>query len=72
MNRNTVDKKSANFSKIIRNFKDKWVGVTDDYSRVLASADSLAAVSRKLGKDASKTIIFRVIPFDMVYSPSVV
>ncbi|KKR79862.1 MAG: hypothetical protein UU24_C0001G0021 [Candidatus Nomurabacteria bacterium GW2011_GWA2_40_9] len=63
-----VDTISNNFSKIVDSFKDKWVAVPLDYSEVVASADTLNGVTSKIKKN-SNLKIFKVIPFDMIYSP---
>jgi len=63
-----VDIISNNFSKIANSFKDKWVAVPLDYSEVVASADTLNGVISKIKKN-SNLKIFKVIPFDMIYSP---
>ena len=63
-----VDIISNNFSKIANSFKDKWVAVPLDYSEVVASADTLNGVTSKIKKN-SNLKIFKVIPFDMIYSP---
>lgn len=63
-----IDKISNNFSKITRSFKDKWVAVPEDYSKVIASANTLSGVMSKIKKD-SNLKVFKVIPLDMIYSP---
>lgn len=63
-----TDNLSNNFSKIIKSFKDKWVAVPEDYSEVVASADTLQGVMSKIKND-SKLKVFKVIPLDMIYSP---
>lgn len=63
-----IDNLSNNFSKIIKSFKDKWVAVPPDYSKVVASADTLQGVMSKIKKDTNLKI-FKVIPLDMIYSP---
>jgi len=63
-----VDNLSNNFSKIIKSFKDKWVAVTSDYSKVIASADTLQEVMGKIKKKGDLKV-FKVIPLDMIYSP---
>lgn len=67
MNKAT-DKLSNNFSKIIKSFRDKWVAVPDDYSEVIASADTLSGVMSKIKKEDNLKV-FKVIPLDMIYSP---
>ena len=63
-----MKKESDNFTNLIKNFKNKWVAVSADYGKVFASANSLQSVMKKV--DQKKHIkVFKVIPFDMVYSP---
>ncbi len=64
----TTDKLSNNFSKIIKSFRDKWVAVPEDYSEVIASADTLSGVMSKIKKEDNLKV-FKVIPLDMIYSP---
>lgn len=68
MNKKIVSKDSLsnNFSKIMKSFKDKWVAVPEDYSKVVVSADTLSGVMSKIKKDTDLKI-FKVIPLDMVY-----
>jgi len=63
-----IDKISNNFSKITKSFKDKWVAVSKDYSKVVASANTLSGVMNKIKKDTNLKV-FKVIPLDMIYSP---
>ena len=63
-----VDNLSNNFSKIVKSFKDKWVAVPEDYSKVVASADTLSGVMVQIKKNTNLKI-FKVIPLDMIYSP---
>ena len=63
-----MKKESDNFSKIIKKFRNKWVAVSDNYSKVFASANSLNQVMKKV--DRKKNLkVFKVIPFNMIYSP---
>lgn len=52
----------------MKSFKDKWVAVSPDYSKVFASANTLSGVMNKIEKDA-KLKIFKVVPLNMIYSP---
>jgi len=63
-----IDKISNNFSKITKSFKDKWVAVPKNYSKVVASANTLSGVMNKIKKDTNLKV-FKVIPLDMIYSP---
>jgi len=67
MNKAT-DQLSNNFSQIIKSFRDKWVAVPEDYSEVVASADTLSGVMSKIKKEDNLKV-FKVIPLDMIYSP---
>ena len=62
------DNLSNNFSKIVTSFRDKWVAVPEDYSEVVASADTLSGVMSKISQN-SNLKVFKVIPLDMIYSP---
>ncbi|MEK7128141.1 MAG: DUF5678 domain-containing protein [Patescibacteria group bacterium] len=64
----TTDNLSNNFSHIIKSFRDKWVAVPEDYSEVVASADTLSGVMSKITKEKNLKV-FKVIPLDMIYSP---
>jgi hypothetical protein len=63
-----MDKTSINFNKLLRSFKDKWVAVSDDYGKVFASGDNLESIIKKV-KGLKDIKMFRVIPFDTIYSP---
>ena len=63
-----MKKESDNFTKIVRDFKDKWVAVSADYSKVFASGNSLDGVMKKVDRQTNLKV-FKVIPFDTVYSP---
>ena len=61
-------KKEDNFTKIIRDFRNKWVAVSSDYSKVFVSGNSLECVMKKV--DHKKNLkVFKVVPFNMIYSP---
>ena len=63
-----MDKTSINFNKLLRSFKDKWVAVSDDYGKVFASGNTLESIMNKV-KNMTGIKMFRVIPFDTIYSP---
>jgi len=63
-----MDKKSANFNKLLKSFRDKWVAVSLDYGKVFASGDTLESVVKKV-KTKNNVKMFRVMPFDVIYSP---
>lgn len=63
-----MDKNSINFNKLLQVFKGKWVAVSHDYEKVFASGPTLESVTKQVKKN-SNTKFFKVIPFDVVYSP---
>jgi hypothetical protein len=63
-----MDKKSTNFNKLLKSFKDKWVAVSDDYGKVFASGNTLESIVKKV-KANKHAKMFRVMPFDVIYSP---
>lgn len=63
-----MDKTSINFNKLLQSFKDKWVAVSSDYSKVFASGNTLESILNK-ARGLKYIKMFRVIPFDTVYSP---
>ena len=67
MNKN-MDKTSTNFNKLLQSFRDKWVAVSDDYGKVFASGNTLESITNKV-KEMTGGKMFRVIPFDTIYSP---
>lgn len=63
-----MSKVDKNFASLVKKFKNKWVAVSNDYSRVFVSANSLDQVMKKVDKKMDAKI-FKVIPFDLIYSP---
>ena len=63
-----MDKRSINFNKLLKTFRDKWVAVSDDYSKVFASGSTLESIVNKF-KNKVDVKMFKVIPFDISYSP---
>jgi len=63
-----MDNTSINFNKLLKSFKDKWVAVSYDYGKVFASGNTLESIMKKV-KDLKGIKMFRVVPFDTIYSP---
>lgn len=64
-----MDKISKNYTKLLGKFINKWVVVSADYSKVVASGDTLDEVADK-AKNNKEALVFRVLPSNIVYSPS--
>jgi len=63
-----MDKTSTNFNKLLKSFKDQWVAVSEDYGTVFASGHTLESISKKI-KTTKNVKMFKVVPFDTIYSP---
>ena len=63
--------KKPSFAELIRPYENKWIAIAPDYSRVVASGDSLEEVDTKVPpEDREKVILHRVLPFDAVFVPA--
>lgn len=62
----------SKFSSPLLNYEKKWVALTNDNKRVLASADTIEDLEGKLKKISSKKFTLTWIPpFDKVLSMNV-
>lgn len=51
-------------------YENKWVAMTPDRKKVVASGETIKEVDKKLKKIKNKTaILTKVLPFDKSYSP---
>jgi len=48
--------------------ENKWVAIAPDYRAVLAAADTLSELMRKIGD--RKAIFHRVLPHDVSFAPA--
>lgn len=55
---------------VVAAYENKWVALSGDYTRVLASGRSLKEVDAKL-KDSERVeaVLHKVLPFNAVYAP---
>ena len=66
MNGNII--KTPDVWKVTKNYVDKWVVLSADYKKVIASGDTLDEVLKKTSSEKRK-MVFRVLP-NLSYSPS--
>lgn len=60
---NTIDLSRA----LNRSHENKWVALTPDYSKVIASSDDLVELDKKV---AGKDVVFhRVLPANIIFAP---
>lgn len=52
------------------NFENKWVALTPDRKKVIASSVTVEELDKKLAKMKNKdAILTKVLPFDQIFSP---
>ncbi len=57
-------------SNILLPYENKWVAITFDGKKVVASASTVKELDRKLKKVKNeKVMLTKVLPFDVAYSP---
>ncbi|OGV94737.1 hypothetical protein A3A66_01915 [Microgenomates group bacterium RIFCSPLOWO2_01_FULL_46_13] len=51
-------------------YENKWIALSSDKKRVIASGKTIETVEKKLAKAKnSEAILMKVLPFETVYSP---
>jgi hypothetical protein len=60
--------KDPNIFEITNRYVNKWVALSEDYKKVLASGKTLAEVLKKTSSE-KKVMAFRVLP-GLTYAPS--
>ena len=54
----------------LKPYENKWVALSLDHKRVLASGKSLREAKEKADKKGEKYLFLRVLPFDLSYVPA--
>lgn len=64
--------KAKDFRTVLKDYPNKWVALSRDGKKVLASGNSLDAVTKRLPKTQrlEKPTFLRVLPEHVSYSPS--
>ncbi len=60
--------KAPNLSLITKTHENKWVALSLDYSKLLAVAESLTSLRKKIGQ--AKSVVMHVLPSDVGYAPT--
>lgn len=67
MTQHTIKK---DLSKILQPYENKWVALSSDYTRVMASGKTLQETATQLAKSERESVVFhKVFPFDAYYEP---
>ena len=59
---------APNLSLLTKAHENKWVAFSLDYKKLLAAADSLMSLRKKVGQ--VQMIVMRVLPADVGYAPT--
>jgi hypothetical protein len=61
--------KAPNLSLITKAHENKWVALSIDYKKILASSESLVSLKKKIGQ--AKAVFMHVLPANLGYAPNV-
>jgi hypothetical protein len=61
--------KAPNLSLITKSHENKWVALSMDYKKLIASSESLVGLKKKIGQ--VKVIVMHVLPADVGYAPTI-
>lgn len=70
MGKTMLKTKNYDLRKILKPFENKWVALTPDNKKVVASGDSLKETALKV-RESEKVIFMKVLPFNLLYAPSI-
>ena len=71
MNKKPTNAKPIDLSKVLQSFDNKWVALSPDYKRVVASGDTLIDADAQVPEEQRKKVVFyKVPPADAYYIPS--
>ncbi|MEK7546976.1 MAG: DUF5678 domain-containing protein [Patescibacteria group bacterium] len=57
-----------NTAEVTKKYVNKWVALSGDYKKVVASGETLSEVLKKISSK-KRAMVFRVLP-DLTYAPS--
>jgi len=61
--------KAPNLSLLTKAHGNKWVAFSSDYQKLVAVAESLIDLRKKIGQ--AKTVVMHVLPADVGYAPTI-
>ena len=68
--RTNSNSKSVDFSEKLRPYENKWVALSKDKNKILASGNTLKETKEKADKISKKYLFLKVLPFGLSYIPS--
>lgn len=64
---------NTNLSQLLQPFENRWVALSRDYRKVVASGTTLNEVEAKLEKNKKKTVVYFKVPrFNAVFVPTLI
>jgi len=60
--------KAPNLRLITKAHENKWVAISLDYQNLIAVAESLVSLRKKVGQ--AKVVVMHVLPADVSYAPT--
>ncbi len=61
--------KAPNLRLLTKAHENKWVAFSSDYKKLLAVAESLISLRKKIGQ--ARAVVMHVLPADVGYAPTV-
>ena len=61
---------AKDLSKVLQPYENKWVALSSDYHKVVASGETLRETAAQVEEGERERVIFhKVLPFDAYYEP---
>ena len=61
---------TKDLSKVLQPYENKWVALSSDYNKVIASGETLRETAAQVGEGEKERVVFhKVLPFDAYYAP---
>lgn len=60
----------TDLSQLLKPYEDKWVAISPDYKKVIASGETLKETVAQVSPESREEVIFhKVLPYDALYAP---
>ena len=61
---------TKDLSKVLQPYENKWVALSPDYTKIIASGETLRETAAQVREDEKEHAVFhKVLPFDAYYIP---
>lgn len=69
MAENILKPKNYDLRKLLKPFENKWVALTPDNKKVVASGNTLKEAASRIGEKDREVMFMKVLPFKPLYAP---